>query len=136
MAAAQQPSRAWNITLWIVQILLAATLIWAAAMKLLQPTEKLAAMWPWTSQVPPALVTFTAITDLLGALGLVLPALLRIQPRLIPIAAICIVILMIVASAFHIARGEASLIGVNITFTLMAAFIAWGRIVRAPITSK
>jgi uncharacterized membrane protein YphA (DoxX/SURF4 family) len=127
MANQQKPSKAMNISLWAAQILLAVILIWAAAMKLFQPIEKLSAMWPWTEQVPVALLKFTGIVDLLGALGLVLPMLLHIKPKLTPIAAIGIVVLMIVASIFHISRGEASSIGVNIAFAVIAAFIAWGR---------
>ncbi|MCS3735302.1 DoxX family protein [Mucilaginibacter dorajii] len=133
MTDQHKPSKLLNIILWVTQVLLAATLIWAAAMKLFQPIEKLSAMWPWAGQVPVALVKFTGIIDLLGALGLLLPALLRIRPKLTPIAAVAIIVLMVSASIFHIARGEASVIGVNIIFALMAAFIAWGRWSKASI---
>ena len=123
----KQPSRAINIALWIAQILLAASMVWAASMKLFSPIDKLSAMWPWTAQVPVWLVKFTGVIDMLGAAGLILPALLRIKPVLTPIAAICIIVLMVCASVFHISSGEASVIGVNIVFAVLAAFIAWGR---------
>lgn len=125
-----------HVVLWIAQLLLAVTLIWAAYMKLSQPTRQLAAMWPWVGEVPVALVKFTGIIDLLGALGLVVPAGLRIQPKLTPIAAICVVLLMVCASIFHILRGEAAHIGINVFFALLAAFIAWGRLKKAPISDK
>lgn len=128
MTNQQQPSKALNIALWTTQILLAASMVWAASMKLFQPVDKLAAMWPWAGQVPAAFVKFTGIIDLLGGLGLILPAMLHIRPRLTPITAIAVIVLMICASAFHISRGEASVIGVNIAFAAMAAFIAWGRL--------
>lgn len=121
-------TRTMNITLWVAQSLLAASLIWAAFMKLFSPVEKLAAMWPWAGQVSENLVKLTGVIDLLGAVGLILPALLRIQPKLTPLAAIGVVVLMVCAGIFHIMRGEASLIGVNIVFAVMAAFIAWGRL--------
>ena len=105
-------------------------------MKLFQPTEKLAAMWPWAGQVPVALVKFTGLVDLLGAIGLIVPSLLRIKPKLTPMAAIGIIVLMISASIFHVSRGEASQTGVNIVFAGVAAFIAWGRFSRAPIIEK
>lgn len=127
MTNQQAPSKALNIALWVAQVILAGSLIWASMLKLFQPIEKLSAMWPWTSQIPLTLVKFTGIIDLLGAMGLILPILLQVKPKLTPIAAICIIILMICASVFHIERGEASVIGVNIVFTIMAAFIAWGR---------
>jgi hypothetical protein len=65
--------------------------------------------------------------DLPGGLGIILPSLLRIKPWLTPVAAVAIVAQMVGASAFHIARGEASDIGANIVFALMALFIGWGR---------
>jgi uncharacterized membrane protein YphA (DoxX/SURF4 family) len=125
--AAQQPSKALNITLWVVQILLAASLVWGACMKLFLPPEKLAAMWPWTAQIPRSLVIFTGIADLLGGLGLVLPGLLKSNPRLTYFAALGVIVLMIAASIFHISRGEGAQIAPNIIFALMAVFIAWGR---------
>jgi hypothetical protein len=132
----QKPSKVLNSFLWVAQIILAAILIWAATLKLFQPVEKLAVMWPWVAQVPFMLLKFTGIVDLLGALGLILPAFLRIKPKLTPITAIAIIVLMICASIFHISRGEASEIGVNIAFAIIAAFIAWGRLVRVPIIPK
>ena len=120
-----------NIILWIVQLLMAATLIWAAYAKWFMPAAKLAAMWPWTSQLSPALVKLTGVLDFLGGLGLVLPVLLRIQSRLTPIAAIGLILLMICATVFHVSRGEASQIGFNIVFALLAAFVAWGRRTKA-----
>lgn len=124
-----------KISLWAAQLLLAAGFIWASMMKLFQPIEQLSAMWPWTGQVPLALVKFTGIVDLLAASGLILPSLTRIQPKLTPITAIGIIALMLCASIFHISRGEASVIGINIIFALIAAFIAWGRFKKAPVTS-
>lgn len=130
------PSKFLNYCLWIVQVLLAASMIWASFEKLFSPIEKLAAMWPWAAEVPIALVKFTGIVDLLGGLGLVLPALLRIRPALTPLAAICLILLMICASVFHVSRGEVAQVGVNIAFALLAIFVAWGRMRVAPVTPK
>jgi hypothetical protein len=127
MTNTQTPSKALHISLWILQALLAATLIWAAALKLGKSPNELAAMWPWAGEVSPTLVKLTGIADLLGGIGLVLPALLRVKPVLTPIAALGIVVLMICAGVFHIARGEASQIGFNIVVAGIAGFIAWGR---------
>ena len=131
-----RPSKALNIILWIVQLLMAATLIWAAYAKWAMPADKLAAMWPWTSQHSPVLVKLTSVLDFPGRLGLVLPALLRIQPGLTPIAVIGLVLLMICATVFHVSRGGASQIGFNIVFALLAAFVAWGRRTKAPDRAK
>lgn len=136
MTKPTKKSTAFNIILWIMQILLAVILIWAGLTKLFEPIEKLSAMWPWTGQVPVAFVKFTGIVDLLGAAGLILPSLLRIKPKLTPIAAVALCVLMVCAIVFHVARGEASHIGINIVFIGIAAFVAWGRLTNAVITSR
>jgi hypothetical protein len=119
-----------RIVLLLAQWLLASGMIWAACMKWFKPASELAAMWPWTGQILPVLVKLTGLVDLLGGLGLILPGLLRISPRLTVIAATGVVLLMICASVFHISRGEGNLIGVNVVFALLAAFVAWGRSTR------
>ena len=129
-------SKALHLALWAVQLLLAATLVWAGALKLFQPIKQLSAMWPWTGKIPSAFVKLTGLVDVLGAAGLILPSALRVQPKLTPLAALGLIALMVCASVFHIVRGEAAVIGVNIVFAGMAAFVAWGRFRRVPIASK
>lgn len=128
MTNQQTPSKALNIALWLAQAILAASLIWAASLKLFQPIEKLALMWPWVAQVSMTLVKFTGIVDLLGAVGLIIPTLIHAKSKLTPFTASGIIVLMICAGIFHIVRGEASVIGVNIVFAAIAAFITWGRL--------
>ena len=125
MKTETKTSNILNIFLWIAQLLLAAGFIWAAFMKICQPAEKLAEMWPWTLENP-GLVKLTGILDLLAGMGMVLPVLFR-QPKLTVYAAYGTILLMIAASTFHIARGEAPLIGINIFFAALAVFVAWGR---------
>jgi hypothetical protein len=127
MTEPKPPSNVLNIALWIAQLVLAASLVWASMLKLFQPIEKLSAMWPWVAQVPVMLVKATGIVDLIAALGLVIPQLLG-KPKLTALAAIGIIMLMVCASIFHISRGEASVIGVNIMFAVIAAVIVWGRL--------
>ncbi len=113
------------IALWITQVLLSVTLVWAACMKLFQPAETLSAMWPWTGQVAPVLVKLTGIADLLAGIGLVLPALLNIRPALTFVAAAGVVLLMLCAMAFHLSRGESPVF--NMIFGALGVFVAWGR---------
>lgn len=129
-------SKALNISLWAVQIILAAMLIMAGTMKSTQPIEKLAAMLPWADQVPAWLVRFIGASEFLAAVGILLPSILRIQPKLTPLAASGIVVIMILAIGFHVSRGEASMIGINIFIVAAALFIAWGRFLKAPIVAK
>lgn len=118
--------------LWVAQVLLAVTLIWAGAMKLFKPGDL---PWPWIKENP-NLVKITGVLDLLAGLGFVLPALLRIQPRLVIYAAYGTLSLMIAAIIFHVSRGEASQIGFNIFVAITSVFIAWGRQKKAPIIAK
>lgn len=129
MTQRQKPSKAIHIVLWIAQVVLAAFFIAGATMKF-QPIEMIAAMMPWTGQVPAWVVRLLGVLDLFGAIGLILPSLLRIKPHLTPWAAIGIMALMACAIIFHVSRGEASVIGVNIVIVLMAAFVVWGRLAR------
>lgn len=128
-------SKGLNIALWLAQSLIALTLIWAGYAKLFQPIEETAQMLPWALENP-ELLKITGIVDLLGGIGVVLPAALRIQPKLTVFAAYGTIVLMIAAMVFHISRGEISLIGMNIFFLILAAFVAWGRTKKAPITTK
>ena len=132
MANGQTTSKRFNILLWVAQLLIAVLFIWAGSMKLFNAD---ALPWPWVKQNP-GLVKVTAVFDLLAGFGLVLPALLRILPKLTVYAAYGTILLMIAASVFHISRGEASNIGFNIFVLLLAIFIAWGRGTKAPIAPK
>uniref|UniRef100_UPI003D7FF1B0 DoxX family protein n=1 Tax=Pedobacter sp. TaxID=1411316 RepID=UPI003D7FF1B0 len=87
---------------------------------------QLAVMWPWTAGQH-QLVTISGIFDMLGALGLVLPALLNIKPQLTTYTALGVIVLMISAIIFHLSRGEASQIAINLFVAALALFIAWGR---------
>ena len=136
MQQLQQRSKALHITLWIAQVLLAAMFLMSGFMKLAQPIDQLSKMLPWAAQVPEALVRFIGAAEVLGALGLILPSLLRIKPQLTAWAAIGIAVIMLLATFFHISRGENGAIGMNIVLALLAAFIAWGRFKKAPIPAK
>lgn len=128
-------SKALNIALWVAQGILALIFLWAAYTKLFQPLEEAAKTLPWAKDNP-GLVKITGVVELLGAIGIILPAALRIQPKLTILAAYGIIALMISAAVFHISRGEASLIGMNIFFLLLAAFVAWGRSKKVLILPK
>ena len=136
MKQQQQRSKALHITLWIAQVLLAAMFLMSGLMKVSQPIDQLSKMLPWASQVPEALVRFIGVAEVLGAVGLILPSLLRIQPKLTPIAAVGLALVMLFAVVFHISRGETPMIGMNFILIAIAAFIAWGRFKKAPIASK
>jgi putative oxidoreductase len=87
----------------------------------------------WASQVPVPLVRFIGLSELLGAVGLILPAATKIKPSLTPLAALGILTIMILAMAFHVSRGEPQMLPVNMVLGGLAAFVAWGRTKKVPI---
>jgi len=136
MNTQQKPSKAFNITLGVLQFLLAIMFIMVGLMKLSKPIDQLSQSLPWVSQMPEVFVRFIGASELLGAIGLIMPALLRIKPILTPIAAVGLALVQLFAMIFHISRGETSVIGMNVILLLIAAFIAWGRSKKALIAPK
>jgi len=125
-----------NISLWIAQGLMVAMFIMAGVSKSFQPIEALAESMPWVNDVSSSLVRFIGVSELLGGIGIILPAILRIKPKLTVSAALGLVAVMIMAAGFHAMRGEYSAIGANAVFIAILAFVTWGRSKKAPILPK
>ncbi|WP_426512936.1 DoxX family protein [Dactylosporangium sp. McL0621] len=116
-----------NVTLWIVQILLGAAFVVAGVMKSTQPKEKLQPNLPWVEDFSPGTVRLIGVAELLGGLGLILPAATGILPVLTPIAATCLAVVMVMAAAAHVRRKEPSGVVINAVLFALAAVVAWGR---------
>jgi len=122
-----RPSTGIHVGLWIVQALLALLFVAAGATKAFQPISALAASLPWVTTVSPALVRFIGIAELFGGLGLIVPAATRIAPGLTPLAGAGLTVVMLLASAFHVSRGEFTTLPVPVVLGVLTAFVAWGR---------
>ena len=107
----------------IVQGLLAALFLFAGGMKLVLPLEKLTGSIP----LPGLLLRFIGVAEVLGALGLILPGLLRIRPGLTPLAAVGLVIIMIGATVVTLMTGQVAPALIPLVLGLLAAFVAYGR---------
>ncbi|WP_396668260.1 DoxX family protein [Microbacterium sp. R86528] len=112
------------IAYWIVAGLLALVYLAAGATKLFQPKEKLAASMPWTEDFSAAGVKAIGAVELLGAVGLILPAITGIAPILAPLAAVGLVVVQIVAIIVHVRRGETKALPVNIILAALAVAAA------------
>jgi hypothetical protein len=89
---------------------------------------------PWFSAVPQGLFIFIGMCEFLGGVGLILPAMTGVKPKLTPLAALGLTLVMILAAVFHIVRGEYSFyLPVNLVLGGGAAFIAYGRWLVRPI---
>jgi hypothetical protein len=128
-----QPLKGLGVALWIVQILLALTFAGTGIWKLVTPIAELGAKFPWMGEVSPSFLHATAIFDILGGLGVLLPSLTRIQPGLTVLAALGCAALQASAVVFHVSRGEAANTPFNFFLIALALFVAWGRRSRAPI---
>lgn len=65
----------------------------------------------------------------------VLPALLRIRPRLSVLAAVGIIVLQLLAMGFHLMRGETMVLPLNVVLLVLAAFVLWGRTRAVPFAA-
>jgi uncharacterized membrane protein YphA (DoxX/SURF4 family) len=120
-------SRPLRIGLWAVQILLFLVFTGTGVWKLLTPVPQLAAMIPWAGEVPAPFLHATAVLDLLGGVGILLPTVTRIAPRLTVLAALGCAVLQVGAIVFHLSRGEAADTPFNVLLAALALVVAWGR---------
>jgi len=122
-----------NIALWIVQSLLALAFLLAGSMKAFAPLNTVRKNMSWANDVGVPFVRFIGVAELLGGIGLILPAITGIQSWLTIAAALGLVVVMVSASVFHASRREYQNIGMNIVLLLLAAFIVLGRWALAPL---
>jgi len=115
-----------NIALWIAQALLAAIMVAAGAPKLLLPRARLAEKMSGTKDAPAALVRLLGLAELRGAVGLILPRLTGIAPILTPIAAACLLLILIGALATKLRHHESP--ALPIVAILLAVLVAVGRV--------
>jgi len=119
-----------NYALWIVQGLLALIFLWTGGIKLVLPLDKLTG--PMPVPLPGLFLRFIGVAEVLGAIGLILPGLLRIRPGLTPLAAAGLVIIMIGATVLTLASGDIAMALLPLVVGLLSALVAYGRWRLAP----
>jgi hypothetical protein len=119
--------------LWVTQGLLALVFLFAGSMKLVVPPEVLATMSP----LPVLFLKLIGLAEVLGAIGLILPALTRVRPGLTPLAGACLGVEMIGATATTLAIGGGVTALMPFVVGVLAAFVAYGRwyVARQPARS-
>lgn len=131
----QKRPKALHIILWVVQGLLAFAFAMAGFAKVGTPISQLAEDgMSFVNHFPAGVVKFIGTSEMLAAIGLILPAALRIKPVLTPLAALGIAVVMISATTYHITHGEPFMH--TAILLLLALFVAWGRYKKAPILPK
>ncbi|MCZ0988480.1 DoxX family protein [Streptomyces diastatochromogenes] len=126
-----------DLALWIATGLLAAVALAGGVSKAFMPLEKLAAApgGEWTEGSGAGFVRSLGVLELLAAVGLILPAVVGVAPVLVPVTAVCWVLLMVGAMITHIRHDGLQFVVLNLVYLALAAFIAWGRFGPASFTA-
>ena len=118
-------------TLWVLQLLLGFFFAGSGFGKVLLYDASLYAQAPeavaWYAAVPQPLIVFIGVCEVLGGIGLILPAMTKVKPKLTPISAACLTLTMLLAAGFHVVRQEYALVPANLVLGGIAAVIAVGR---------
>ena len=125
-----------NVSLWAVQALLDFAFVMAGSMKLTQSLVELQATQPWATGAMGQFARAIGAVEVAGALGLILPALTRIMPKLTPLAALGLLMTMLGAGATQVARGEFGNLAPVFVLGALTAFVAWGRWTKAAISPR
>lgn len=118
-----------NIALWIAQGLLAAMYLMVGSMKVLQPGKvRDNPMMTWAHERPDNYIRFVGTTEVLGALGLILPLVTGILPWLTALAAVGLALIQLLAIfTEHLPRKEYNVLPLNIVLLALAVFVVIGR---------
>jgi len=135
------PRSGMNIALWTLQVLCGVFFCFTGFGKIMcyRPdvwNHTLHQPVAWFSAVPQDLFVFIGVCEFLGGVGLILPAMTGVKAKLTPFAAIGLSLVMILAAAFHIVRGEFRFfLPLNLVLAGVAAFIAYGRLMARPVAA-
>lgn len=124
-----------KIALWIVQSLLALAFLGAGVIKAVAPIAEITTNMAWAAHFPEMVIRLIGVAEILGGLGLILPAATRIAPTLTPLAAALLAVLMLGAFGTHLVLGDGEF-APSLVLALLSGFVAWGRFKAAPILAR
>jgi uncharacterized membrane protein YphA (DoxX/SURF4 family) len=117
-----------NLALWIIAIVLAVVFAASGLVKQFVPKDKLVTSGQdWARDFSPTSIRLIGLAEILGAIGLVLPAAVHVAPILVPLAAVGLALVMAGAAVVHARRKEVPMIAVNAVLLVLAVIVAWGR---------
>ena len=122
-----------NITLWVLQVLLAVAFFAHGWIFLFPPASMVEMM---NASISPAFRLFLGVAEVLAAIGLTLPGLTRILPWFISCAAAGLMIVMISATIFHVMRGEVSSAITTAILFVVITFVGYMRWKVLPIAPR
>ena len=116
-----------NAALWVVQIVLAFMFLMAGAMKMMKSKDELHEKMGWVEDFSESTIKGIGGLEVLGAIGLILPAVTGIATILVPLAATGLAITVALAAVVHFRRGEMPNVAVTVMLLVLSVFVAWGR---------
>jgi uncharacterized membrane protein YphA (DoxX/SURF4 family) len=122
-----------NVTLWVLQVVLALA-FFAHGWIFLFPSADMVALM--NASIPPAFRIFLGVAEVLAAVGLTLPGITRVLPWLVPFAAAGLMVVMIGATVLHATRGEVSSAITTALLLVAATFVAYMRWKVRPIVPR
>lgn len=118
-----------SLALWILAGLLALAFAASGLSKIFGTRSQMIEKTPYVEDFPQNAVRLIGIVELLGALGLILPAAVDVAPGLVPVAAIGLALVMVGAVVVHLRRGEGLPSTVPaLVLALLSLLLAWGRL--------
>lgn len=126
-----------NLALWIVAGLLAAAYLFGGGGKLVLSKEKIkstSASAKWVDDFGAGTIKAIGVFEVLGAAGLILPAVLGIAPVLVPLAAVGLAVIMVGAVITRIRRREFKFMAADLVYLALLSFVVWGRFFAEPFT--
>ena len=116
-----------NAALWTVQVILAIMFVMAGAVKLMKDKGELAEKMGWVEDFSQSTIRLIGTAEIMGAIGLIAPALTGIAPILTPLAASGLAVVAMGAMVVHVRRREYPAALMTIMLAAMSVFVAWGR---------
>ena len=122
------------MALWVAQALGAAFFVMHGVM--FQNPGRARAQLPYARALGDGTLKSIGALEILGGVGLIVPALTGILPWLTSFAGVGLAVIMLLAIPFHIVRREWPNIGLNFVLGTIAAFVAYGRFVIEPVGAR
>lgn len=117
-----------NLMLWILAFLLAAIFAGAGAVKLVTTRDQQIDRTPYVEDFPQIVIRGIGVLEILGAIGLLLPALTGVATVLVPLVGAGLAITMVFAALVHTQRGDGIAAAMpSILLAIVSVFFAWSR---------
>ena len=124
-----------NVVLWVFQVIFGLSFVTVGLLHLTLPAG-LPPDMAWMYDLTTWASWIVGTAEILGGLGLILPAVFRTRTRLVSQAAAGLLLVMVLGVIFHLVRGEYPNVMINVVNGAVLAFIAWGRSAKYPLVEK